>query len=94
MAFGRLSDDRNTYKPHRILYSPILTTRHYYAVGKPLERAQGLPEDFPRDSTALRQIITQRNLVEKTGSAHSRPTTEVVRSLTFLHKAPSDENQP
>jgi hypothetical protein len=23
-----------------------------------------LPEDFPRDSTALRQIITQRNLDE------------------------------
>jgi hypothetical protein len=63
-------------------------------VGKPLERAQGLPEDFPRDSTALRQIITQRNLIEKTGSAHSRPTIEVVHSLFFSPKASPDEKQP
>ena len=63
-------------------------------MGKPLERAKGLPEDFPRDSTAQRQIITQRNLDEYQGSAQSRPTIEVVRSLHVFPNAIPDETQP
>jgi hypothetical protein len=32
-----VEQNRHLYKPLRILYSSILTIRHYYAVGKPPE---------------------------------------------------------